>query len=56
MKRLLGIDLGSSRVGLALSDPLKIFASPFLNLKFTGNKKLIAELLVIIDQQDIEEV
>ncbi len=56
MKRLLGIDLGSRRVGLALSDPMKLFASPFLTLNFTGMKKLIAELLVIIEKQDIEKV
>lgn len=56
MKRLLGIDLGSRRVGLALSDPMKLFASPFLTLNFTGIKKLIAELLAIIEKQDIEKV
>ena len=28
MKRLLGIDYGKKRVGVAVSDPLKIFASP----------------------------
>ena len=56
MKRLLCIDLGRRRVGLALSDPLKIFASPFLTLNFTNKKKLIAELLVIVEKQDIERV
>ena len=56
LKRLLCIDLGSRRVGLALSDPLKLFASPFLTLNFTGKKKLIAELLPIIEKQDIEKV
>ncbi len=29
MNRVLAIDYGSSRIGLALSDPLKILASPF---------------------------
>lgn len=56
MKRLLCIDLGTSRVGLALSDPLKLFASPFLTLRFTGKKKLIAELLTIVEKQDIEKI
>lgn len=28
MKRIIGIDYGKKRVGLAVSDPLKIFASP----------------------------
>jgi len=29
MGRVLGIDYGDSRIGLAMSDPLKIIASPF---------------------------
>lgn len=28
MKRLIGIDYGSKRIGIAMSDPLKIIASP----------------------------
>ena len=29
MGRILAIDYGEQRIGLALSDPLKIFASPY---------------------------
>jgi putative Holliday junction resolvase len=32
MGRVLGIDYGDSRIGLAMSDPLKIIASPFKSL------------------------
>ncbi len=28
MGRIIGIDYGTKRIGLAVSDPLKIFASP----------------------------
>ena len=33
MGRLLGIDYGDVRIGLALSDPLKIIASPFKTIR-----------------------
>ena len=32
MNRILGIDYGDARLGLALSDPLKIIAKPFKTL------------------------
>ena len=36
MGRVLGVDYGSSRVGLALSDPQKIIASPLYTLPNNG--------------------
>ena len=32
MSRVLGIDYGDSRLGVALSDPMKIIARPFKTL------------------------
>lgn len=34
LKRILGIDYGSTRVGIALSDPLQIIAQPFTTLDY----------------------
>lgn len=42
--RLLGVDLGTRRVGLALSDPRGIIASPYLVLSFTTEADLIEAL------------
>ena len=38
MRRVLGIDLGSRRIGLALSDPLGVLASPLAVLARTGDR------------------
>ncbi len=44
MNRVLAIDYGSTRIGLALSDPLKIIASPF-EVWENDTKELIYEKL-----------
>ena len=54
MGRYLGIDNGEKRVGLALSDPLKIIATPFRTLLVRNTNQVIRELDKIIDEQDIE--
>ena len=36
--RVLGVDLGSRRIGLALSDPLGVMASPFAVLERRGDR------------------
>ena len=41
MGRLLAIDYGTRRVGLALSDPLKMIASPYRTIINKGNSILI---------------
>ena len=51
MDRVLGIDYGDSRVGLALSDPMRIIAKPFKTLN--NNKNLLLELKLIIKDNDI---
>ena len=44
MGRLLAIDYGTRRVGLALSDPLKMIASPYRTIINKGNSNLIVEI------------
>ena len=48
MGRVLGIDYGERRVGLALSDPMKIIAFPFKTLSHTTAENLISEFLSLI--------
>jgi putative Holliday junction resolvase len=36
--RVLGVDLGSRRIGLALSDPLRVLAGPLAVLSRTGDR------------------
>ena len=54
MDRVLGIDYGDSRVGIALSDPLRIIAKPFKTL--TNNSELLSQLRLLIDEQNIIEL
>lgn len=52
--RILAIDYGTKRVGLALSDPMKILASPFDTLE--NNKMLIPKILTLIREKNIEKI
>ena len=38
MKRVLGVDLGARRIGLALSDPLGVLAGPLTVLERSGDR------------------
>ena len=52
--RILSIDFGMKRIGLALSDPLKIFAYPFKTLK--NDSSFFNELTKLIKDQKIDKV
>ena len=54
MGRLLAIDYGTRRVGLALSDPLKMIASPYRTIINKNNTILIEEIERIIAAEDVE--
>ena len=54
MSRALGIDYGLSRVGISISDPMRIIAKPFLTLK--NNDKLIKELGGLLDLHKITDI
>ena len=56
MGRVLGVDYGSSRVGLALSDPQKIIASPLDTLTNNGNDRLKKKLLELIKEKNVEYI
>ena len=55
MGRLLAIDYGTRRVGLALSDPLKMIASPYRTIINKSDSDLILEIEKIITAEDIEQ-
>jgi putative Holliday junction resolvase len=54
--RLLGVDLGSRRVGLALSDPGRLISSPLATLAYSGDKQLIGKLLALVSEHDVDTV
>ncbi|GAB6281432.1 MAG: Holliday junction resolvase RuvX [Ignavibacterium sp.] len=53
-KRILAIDYGKKRIGLALSDPFKIFAYPFETL--SNDNKFFNKLKNIIKEKSIEKI
>ena len=54
MGRILGIDYGDSRIGLAISDTNKIIASPFKTIKNKGFDKTKEKIFDIIQENEIE--
>lgn len=52
MRRIVGIDLGSRRVGVALSDPLRITAQPYRVILRDGG--VVSELREIVEHEDVE--
>jgi len=53
--RILCLDIGNSRVGVAISDPLKITAQPVMTIELR-NKDLFKELDKIFQRYSIEKV
>ena len=50
---LVGLDLGTKTLGVAVSDRLKIIASPLLTIQRKGTKKDILKLQEILKEYDI---
>ena len=56
MGRVLGVDYGDSRIGLAMSDPIKIIASPFKTIRNEGNEKCLQVFQSLIKEKDVEAI
>ena len=55
--RILGIDYGDARVGLAITDPLKITAQGLETVAFKGNDKILLRRLdEIFEQYEVETI
>jgi len=54
MMRILGIDYGLVRIGLALTDPLGIFAYPLVTI--LNNMSTIHEIKKIIEEYKVEKI
>src|SRR4030042_1037697 len=53
MKRWLALDLGSVRIGVALSDPLGLTAQPLTVMKASGSKDNIIQVGKLIDEHGV---
>jgi putative Holliday junction resolvase len=54
--RVLGVDLGSRRIGLAVSDAEAGFAFPLDALESAGRARDVEALRVLIDERDVKQV
>ena len=54
--RLIGLDLGSKRIGVSICDEKQLIATPFKTINRSTTKELIDELKIIIEENDIKGV
>jgi len=52
--RSLGLDVGGSRTGVAISDPQGILATPLTVLGSKDNNALIEQVLTLVEQHNVE--
>ena len=54
--RLLGLDLGSKRIGVSICDEKQLIATPFKTIKRSTAKEFVDELKNIIKENDIKGI
>ena len=54
--RLIGLDLGSKRIGVSICDETQSIATPFKTINKTNTNELINELKKIIEEYDIKGI
>ena len=54
--RLIGLDLGSKRIGISICDEKQLIATPLKTINKNTLNELISELKVIIDENDIKGI
>ncbi len=54
--RLIGLDLGSKRIGVSICDEKQLIATPFKTINRTSNNELVNELKIIIVENNIKGI
>ena len=52
--RILGIDMGSKRIGISICDDKRLIATPFQTINFISLDKLIDDLKILIQENNIK--
>lgn len=55
-QRVMGIDYGEARIGVALSDPLALFATPYCVITRSSLRADFAALRAIVEEQQVVKV
>jgi putative Holliday junction resolvase len=56
MKRILGLDVGEKRIGVAVSDPLGITAQALTTIDHNGYKTVLSSIRQLVDRYQIEKI
>ena len=54
--RLIGLDLGSKRIGVSICDEKQLIATPFKTINRNSAKEVINELKIIIEENNIKGI
>jgi len=56
VSRILGMDIGDQRIGLALSDSAGILASPLTIIERTSDEQAVEAILKIVSERKVERI
>ncbi len=56
LKRKIGVDIGKARIGIAVSDPMGILASPYTTLSGKGLDADVEQIVSLIKEKDADTV
>jgi putative Holliday junction resolvase len=56
MGRYMALDVGDRRIGVALSDPLQILASPLQTILRTSDEHALLEITNLVDRHGVEKL
>lgn len=56
MKRSMALDIGRKTIGVAVSDPLGLFAQPVETIRRVGTKKDLARLETIVREREVSTI
>ncbi|MEE9249435.1 MAG: Holliday junction resolvase RuvX, partial [Dehalococcoidia bacterium] len=56
MLRVLGLDVGDVRTGVALSDPTGSIAAPLKTIRARGRDRAIEEIAALVEENRVERV
>jgi putative Holliday junction resolvase len=54
--RLIGLDLGSKRIGVSICDEKQLIATPFKTINRTNAEEFINELKIIIEENNVKGI
>lgn len=55
-KRVMGIDFGEVKIGVAISDPLKMISSPYITINRKKTPDYISEIKKIVEDKNVESI